>query len=139
MVKHCTCSHTMEIRLRKLIFSDAVKIDNVPVYSCEHCGRSEVFPEVKEDLKTLLKQLGSKPEKQHIHFDEANELANLLNEATKKERMHLPVETIVRDRVNELLDMLLLAQSLEDPRWAEDIRERLSQITKGNFATYRLS
>lgn len=139
MEKHCTCSHTMEIRLRKVIFSDAVKIENVPVYTCEHCGRSEVFPAVKEDLKVLLRKLGSKPEKQQINFDEANELANLLNEAAKKERIHVPVETIVRERVNELLDMMLLAQSLEDAHWAEDIRQRLSQITKGNFATYGLS
>jgi len=125
----------MSIRLRTVIFSNKVKIDNVPIYSCVRCDRSEVLQDVKQELSELIRQLGRNPESQHIPFQETNELAFLLFEATKKERAHTPVEQIVKDRVNELLDLLLLAQSLGDEPWSNEIRERLSQIAKGSIAT----
>jgi hypothetical protein len=134
--KHCACGHTMSIRLRTVIFSNKVKIDNVPIYSCGACDRSEVLQDVKQNLSSLIRRLGRNPEKQHISFHETNELAFLLHEATKKDRENVPVERIVKERVNQLLDLLLLAQSLNDEPWTEEIRERLSQIAKGSIATY---
>jgi predicted nucleic acid-binding protein len=128
----------MSIRLRTVIFSNKVTIANVPIYSCDTCDRSEVLQDVKHELSKLIKQLGRNPEKQQLWFNESNELAFLLYEATKKERANVPVELIVKERVNELLDLLLLAQSLEDKPWTEEIRERLSQIAKGTIATYDL-
>jgi len=134
--KYCSCGQPMSIRLRTVIFSNKVTIENVPIFSCAACERSEVLQDVKEDLSALIRQLGRNPGKQQIRFDESNELAYLLHEATKRERVHTPVESIVKERVNELLDMLLLAQSLRDAAWAEEIRERLLQISKGSIATY---
>jgi hypothetical protein len=134
--KHCACGKTMSIRLRTVIFSNKVKIDNVPIYSCSSCDRSEVLPAVKQELSSMIRQLGRNPEKQQISFNETNELAFLLHEAAKKERANVPVDTIVKERVNQLLDLLLLAQSLGDEPWTEEIRERLSQIAKGSIATY---
>ena len=125
----------MSIGLRTVIFSNKVKIENVPVYSCTACERSEVLHDVKGDLSTMLKALEGKEEKREIRFQEENELAFLLHEATKKERAHIPVEKIVEERVNQLLDMLLLAQSLGDTAWTEELRLRLSQIARGSIAT----
>src|SRR5690606_31490617 len=113
-------------------------IENVPIYSCDTCERSEVLQDVKKELSSLIRRLGNNPDQQHIHFQDTNELAFLLHEATKKERWNTPVDQIVKDRVNELLDLLLLAQSLSDEPWTEEIRRRLSQIANGNLATYDL-
>lgn len=135
MEKYCVCGETMSIRLRTVIFSNKVKIENVPIYSCGDCGQSEVLQDVKQELSSLLRGLGRNPEKQRISFDESNELAFLLREAAKSERANVPVEAIVRERVNQLLDLLLLAQSLDDRPWTEEIRERLSQIAKASIAT----
>lgn len=132
--KHCVCGHRVTIRLRTVIFSNKVKIENVPIYSCGACDRSEVLPEVKEELSSLIRQLGGNPDKQDIRFDESNELAFLLHEVTKKERANVPAELIVKERVNQLLDLLLLAQSLDDKPWAEELRGRLSQIAKASIA-----
>ena len=135
MDKRCVCGHPMTIRLRTLIYSNKVKIENVPVYSCAACERSEVLHDVKRELSELLKALEETPEKREIRFQDENELAFLLLEATKKERAHVPVEKIVEERVNQLLDMLLLARSLGDDRWVRELRHRLSQIAKGSIAT----
>ncbi|WP_199617776.1 hypothetical protein [Paenibacillus alkalitolerans] len=136
MEKRCTCGKTMQIRLRTVIFSGKVKIENVPVYSCTSCERSIVYPEVKPELTGLLRSLGGEPERQQLFFNEINELAHLLYEVTKKEKSGFSVEQIIGERINELLDLLLLAQSLQDEEWADSIRMRLSQITNGQFATY---
>jgi hypothetical protein len=136
LVEQCICGSVMEIRLRTVIFSNRVKIENVPVYSCNACDRNIVYPGVKPELSELIRSLGGEPSSEHIQFNEVNELARLLYEVTQKEKSHIPVEQIVEERVNELLDLLLLAQSLKDETWANSIRDRLSQIARGRIATY---
>lgn len=130
MQKQCKCGQTMSIRLRTVIYQNKVEIENVPVYTCEACSRSEVFPDVKPDLAGLIGNLGSKPDRQQLHFDDMSELAHLMMKVTDKERRHEPVEKILEERVNELLDMLLLARSLGNEPWMEDVRQRLAQISK---------
>lgn len=138
MQKLCKCGHAMKIRLRTVIYQNKVEIENVPVYSCDSCSRSEVFPGVKPELTGLIGDLGSKPEKKQLFFDELSELAHLMMKVTDKEHRHEPVERILEERVNELLDMLLLARSLGDEPWMEDVRQRLSQITKHASRAYEL-
>jgi hypothetical protein len=120
----------MTIRLRTVIYQNKVEIENVPIFSCSSCHRSEVFAEVKPDLMGLIGNLGSKPEKQQMFFNEHSEIAHLMMKVTEKGRLSDPVETIIEDRINELLDLLLLAQSLQDDTWVDDVRKRLSQITR---------
>jgi len=133
--KYCVCGKSMNIKLRTVIFSKKVTIENVPIYSCSFCERTEVLAEVKPSLTSLIRDLGRHPDKQTVSFQEKDELAYLLSEAVKQERMNVPLELIVKERVNELLDMLLLAQSLNDLRWAEEIQHRLAQIAKNSIAT----
>ncbi|GAA3407186.1 hypothetical protein GCM10020370_37280 [Paenibacillus hodogayensis] len=139
MQKTCHCGATMNIRLRTVIFQNKVEIENVPIYSCDACQRSEVYPPVKSQLTGYIRTLGTKPEKSTVLFNELSELAHLLFQVTRKENKHVPVEAIIESRINELLDLLLLAQSLDDQAWLEDVRSRLKQITTHMTATYRLS
>lgn len=127
----------MNIRLRTVIYSGKVEIDNVPVYSCPACSRSEVFPEVKEDLTGLIGKLGAKPARQSLPFNECSEWADLLLKAgmDKKQTNAREVEWLVEERVNALLDLLLLAESLNDEIWREELRTRLSQIARRTFNT----
>ena len=71
MQKYCKCGRTMNLRLRTVIYQNKVDIENVPIYSCEDCGRSEVVPHVKPELTCLIGKLGSKPEKQQFFFHES--------------------------------------------------------------------
>jgi hypothetical protein len=122
----------MKMKLRTVIYSGKVEIDNVPIYSCPSCSRSEVFPEVKPDLTGLIAQLGAKPDKQTFLFNECNEWADLLVEA-KVEKQHTDpnaVERLIEQRINKLLDLYLLAQSLNDEAWITDIHKRLEQISR---------
>lgn len=136
--KECTCSRSMSIRLRTVIYQNKVEIENVPVFTCDFCNRSEVFQGVKPDLTKLIAELGSKPDKMKIRFDEKSELAHLMKAVTDKEHRHEPVGAILEERINQLLDMLLLARSLEDQIWMNDIMERLSQITQYAMNAYEL-
>lgn len=139
MHKQCNCGATMNIGLRTVIFQNKVEIENVPIYSCDDCHRSEVFPPVKPELTGYIRNLGPTPEAGTVSFNELSELAHLIHSVTKRENRRETAEAIIDERINELLDMLLLAQSLGDDNWAEDVRERLKQITSHVKATYRLS
>jgi YgiT-type zinc finger domain-containing protein len=129
MHKECECGQLMNIRLRTVIFQNKIEIENVPVYSCENCSRSEVYPPVKRELIGLIGRLEDTPNKQLFQFDELCELAHLFRRITDPELEMIPTGKIIEMRVNELLDLLLLAQSLDDISWQEDIRFRLSQLT----------
>jgi len=128
--KQCKCGSAMSIKLRTVIYQNKVEIENVPVFSCEACQRSEVFAEVKPELTGIIGELGASPEKKHLSFSEISEIAHLMKKVTEKEYAADPVEKIVEDRINELLDLLLLAQSLQDEAWKADIQKRLGQIAK---------
>ncbi len=135
MQKPCKCGRKMNIRLRTVIYQNKVDIENVPIFSCDFCGRSEVYPNVKPELTGLIGKLGGKPDKQQFLFHEMSEIAYLLFKVTEKEHMNDSVEKIVEERINELLDVLLLAQALGDQPWIEDIRKRLSQISQHTLST----
>lgn len=132
MNKRCLCGEAMTVKMRTVIYSGKVEIDNVPIYSCASCSRSEVFPEVKPDLSGLIGRLGPQPDKMTLQFNEWNEWADLLMQACidKKQPDPSAFERLIEERINALLDMLLLSQSLRDDQWAADIQKRLSQISR---------
>jgi len=121
----------MTLQLRTVIYSGTIEIVNVPILTCQTCYRSVVYDAVKGDLTSLIEQIsrvdGTPAE---IRFDERNELAFLLTKATDKELLHESLRDIVEERINELLDIMLLAQSLQNQQWIEETRGRLKQITE---------
>ncbi|MEK3722051.1 YgiT-type zinc finger protein [Paenibacillus sp. FSL H8-0034] len=132
--KQCKCGSTMNIKLRTVIYKNKIEIENVPVFSCEDCRRSEVLAEVKSELTGVIGKLEQTTNKQHIHFNDISEIAHLMFKVTEKQYATDPVEKIVEERINELLDLLLLAQSLQDEPWVEDVRKRLEQISKQSLS-----
>ena len=129
MQKKCSrCGSDMEVVLRNVVYRKRVKILNVPVHVCvdDSCAHSQVVDVVKEDLKDLMAELGQNPERQAIEFEEMSELSNLLvliaNEGDST------VREALEGRVNELLDLFLLAQSLGDEKWMLELRHRLTKI-----------
>ena len=71
----------------------------------------------------------------HTQYNYTSDIQDFKVKVTEKERMNDSMEKIVEERINELLDILLLAQSLGDEPWAEEIRKRLSQITQSAIST----
>jgi len=135
--KKCHCGDMMSVKLRTVIYSSKVEIGNVPIYSCQACQRSEVIPQVKPDLTGLIAQLGPAPQKQTFLFNECNEWADLLVEAKvqKRKLSDSEVEVLTEHRVNALLDLYLLAQSLQDTNWVEDLTKRLEQLSRSKQTT----
>lgn len=129
-----TCGRPMEVSLRTVVYLGKVEIVNVPVRTCDHCAVSEVLREVKSDLTGLLHAMGEVPERARIRFEEHNELAYLLACAADRDLLAIPLERLVEERVNQLLDMMILAQSLNDRSWVADVEHRLRQISTYNIA-----
>lgn len=126
----CTCGEPMTLQLRTVIYSGSIEIVNVPILTCQTCYRSVVHDAVKGDLTSLIEQISREEGmSSEIRFDERNELAFLLMKASDKELFHEPLPDIVEERINELLDIMLLAQSLQNQEWIEETRNRLKQIT----------
>lgn len=119
----------MSIKLRNVVYRNRVKIHNVPVHVCddEHCSHSQVVEVIKEELKQVMKELGPAPVRQDIEFEQLSELSHLLLHDCEANEENA-VKIVVENRINELLDMFLLAQSLGDERWMTEIRQRLVQI-----------
>lgn len=136
LLKKCKCGRTMRIQLRNVIYSNLVEIENVPVYSCQKCHRSEVLSEVKPDLTGMIEEVSEKRDKQRLHFEESNELAYLLFQASDHELLDIPVEELLAERINQLLDLMLIAKSVNDTSWLEDLQRRLGQITKTSTLSF---
>ena len=130
MNKLCGCGCEMDIRLRTVVYAGKVQIENVPVYSCEQCFQSEVMTEVKPELASLIGRLGHNPDRQRLEFQHMNEWALLISRAVDEQLASLPIHAIVRERIDQLLDMLLLASSVGDKAWETELLDRLTQITK---------
>ncbi|WP_235929936.1 hypothetical protein [Chengkuizengella marina] len=86
--------------------------------------------DVKEDLTQLIQKIDPSYSKNQIFFNEINEFAHLLYVSSEKELIHIPIEDIIQLRINELLDILLLAQSLHDTKWVNETEKRLLQLTE---------
>lgn len=129
MEKYCDCGETMAIKVRKVVYRNKVEINRVPVYICEACSRCEVFPPVKRDLVELIDGLGMQPAKQAMNFGEKNEVARLVNIYCEKGVRAEGFKSLLNERVNELLDTLLLARSLKDDEWESDVLRRLKQLS----------
>ena len=132
MQKRCPCGDVMPMKLRTVIYSGKVEIDNVPIFSCPTCSRSEVFPEVKPDLTGLIGTLGIYPVKQTYLFNEWNEWANLLVEAYHEHKLSdaALMKRLTDERINTLLDLYAYAQSIQDEAWIADIHKRLNQLSR---------
>ena len=124
---HCGCE--MSIMLRNVVYRNRVKIQNVPVHVClnDECAHSQVVETVKEELKQLMEDLGPRPSRQEIDFDSVSEFSNILVMVADKYE-DIDVKYAIEERINELLDIFLLAQSLGDQNWMNDTRRRLTQV-----------
>jgi hypothetical protein len=130
MQKKCSrCGNDTQIVLRNVVYRNRVKILNVPVHVCtdDHCAHIQVVDMIKEDLKKLMEDLGQNPQRQAIEFEEVSELSNVLVLALH-EGEDATVRQALEERVNELLDLFLLAQSLGDETWMRELRQRLTKI-----------
>lgn len=131
LLKSCSCGGEMNLMLRTVIFAKKVNISNVPVYNCSICGRNDVFPGVKEDVGKLVGQLGSRPSPRSIPFDQVHEWAGVLSNALNLADS-LQASAIARateERINQLLDLWLVASSLGDETWKAELQNRLSQLS----------
>ncbi|WP_232699864.1 hypothetical protein [Brevibacillus daliensis] len=129
-MKFCSqCGAKMDITLRSLVYRKKVHILNVPIYVCNDglCAFTSVVDVIKDDVKLLMKELGDKPEAQEILFDEISEFANLLVNIVEQGDSEQVIEKM-EERIDELLDLYLLAKSLDDAKWIDEIKRRLTQI-----------
>lgn len=78
----------------------------------------------------MIRSLGPKPEKQKCNFADYNEYANLLLMISDRKWLDMPWDELVDERINQLLDLLLVARSTIDERWMEELEKKLRQITK---------
>lgn len=132
MNKLCDCGEKLKLQLRTVLYARKVSITRVPVFSCARCGSSEVHAGVRSEMGRLIQRLGSRPLPRTIAFDQINELAGVLSSALVRGSEELQPSEIARaaeERTNELLDLWLIASSLRDEDWKDEIRKRLSQLS----------
>lgn len=139
MQKMCKCGKSMQIHLRTIVYSNKIEIMNVPIFTCDDCHSSEVFHSIKGHITEMIEKMGNPTEKQTLMFNDVNELAHLMYKASDRELLDIPLEMIVEDRINELLDLLILARSIEDDLWVEEVQQKLIQITNQSISVHDFS
>jgi len=134
MNKQCPCGQTMGLKLRTVIYSGKLEIDNVPVFSCDACQHSEVKPSVKTELKEIIDEIGSLDKKKSVRFNEVNEWADFLlsyklqyKDNQTSERIY---NAMLEARINDLLDLYLFAEEINDVEWLDSIQKRLVQLSE---------
>lgn len=130
MERICTCGKNVNVQLCTVVFQNKLNIENVPIYSCSFCGNSEVYAGVKSDLKELVEKFEAVSGKQRIQFEEVSEIAHFYLQTLVKPLEYRSVHERIEERVNELLDTYILAKSLQDAEWTEDIHRRLLQLNE---------
>ncbi len=135
MQKRCSCGKTMHMQIRSVIFADKVEIERVPIFTCESCNHSEIFAAVKDEIKQLIRRLGKHADNQQVNFSEINELAAIIVQASVQGNGISIMERLIEERVNQLLDMLILAKSLHESVWEEEIHHKLRQISMFSIST----
>ncbi|WP_254634633.1 hypothetical protein [Paenibacillus sp. GbtcB18] len=138
MQKGYCCGQPIHLCLRTVVFKQKVEIENVPIYSCEACGKSVVYSSVKPKVTELIDTLGPKPEKQILRFEDVSEIACLIVRLACSSEDGYGFKQAVEERVNELLDLLLLATSVGDMGWVGELRSRLAQISEHMLSDDRL-
>ncbi|WP_246873808.1 hypothetical protein [Paenibacillus dendritiformis] len=149
MNKQCKCGHEMRLALRTVIHDRTIHIHHVPVLTCPRCERSELYPAIKQEITDMIRcrKAGQSKElhggeqegdfvPRHYFFEEINEAASVLAECADAIGPGdlLPyAEEVMNDRINKLLDMYLLAKTLEDEEWMSELQERLKQISGFSF------
>jgi hypothetical protein len=119
----------MELNLRTLVYQGRVEIENVPVYYCAKCETSEIVEKIKPHMIELIKDLGNRPEKKRVQFNDHSEWSQLLVMAATQERASgLEVKNVREERMNELLDLHILAESLGLEEWMKEIEEKLKEV-----------
>lgn len=117
----------MHLTLRTLVFNKN-EILNVPIYTCTACERSEISERVKPELKEVMHRLTTtNVQYQQVAFQEFSEFSNLLVLVAQETEEDL-IEGMVEDRINQLFDLLLLAQSLKDEKWVDELSGRIRQV-----------
>lgn len=135
MNRTCGCGNEMELMLHTIIYSHRFEIENVPVWSCEQCEQSQLHDEIKEDLKEMIYRLSRHENSGKFRFDEYNELANYIHMSSNPNVSNCSEEQYMERRVDELLDLLIIVNSLGDDEWMQDLHRRLTQLTKYTFIT----
>lgn len=142
MHMHCGCGHVMNLLLRTVIFAKNIEIRNVPIFTCTNCAKSEVLQNVKNDLTELIAKVKNMTGKHSFQFQEFQELVNVFFEMFSKGSRYVGIaqlEDMLNERINQLLDLYLLARTMNDTEWTEDIQKRLKQVTGFSLNHYRLN
>jgi hypothetical protein len=128
----CSCGEQMLLSLRTVVFARKVNITNVPVLSCDLCGRNDVHHRVKDDVGQLIKQIDAHNESRSIPFDQMHEWVRVLSELHTRMMELQPaiIERAMEERTNQLLDLLIMASSLGDETWKQELKTRLVQLSR---------
>ncbi|MCM3337147.1 hypothetical protein M3650_00445 [Paenibacillus sp. MER TA 81-3] len=150
MYKRCTCGHYMDLTLRTVVHARSVHIHRVPVFTCTSCERSELLSLVKKEIAELIRnRMSLIAANSHItqngplvvSFDEVHELSSVLAECVEEDGCDdmVPVfERRMDERVNQLLDLYLIAKTCNDTIWMMDLQRRLKQVTCFSLQPYRV-
>jgi hypothetical protein len=121
----------MPMKLRTVVYVGKVDIENVPVFSCSKCGNSEVFQEVKQDLKALIHKLGDDPHKQKLLLQDFSAWAEVFVSHSTGGKLDLgKIRPHIEEQINELLDLYTIALRVQDDVWMNELKERLEGLSK---------
>ncbi len=114
----------MEITLRTVYFQKVIEIKNVPVISCQGCGKNKLMTQVIDKMKELMWTMNNRVKKEKIvYFDRISEFAQLIVFVYKEQKYYQ--EDFFHMALQELLESYTL---IEKDYWYEKVHKKLVQL-----------
>ncbi|MCJ8011304.1 hypothetical protein MUG84_06015 [Paenibacillus sp. KQZ6P-2] len=134
MSMKCNCEQYLNLELRTVMYTRSVMIRHVPVFVCDHCLTYELMPSMRPSLKKCVELLGPNPSDTSFSLADFHELARLIYEVMtdadySEDDFKSKLEYEIQERINLLLDLYKVAESMNDHTWIGEIRHRLSQLS----------
>jgi hypothetical protein len=129
---YCNCGSKMNIYFSTLSFRQKWKIENVPIWYCNCCGKSEMIPYFKEEFLSYILQLEHTYSTRNYSYNDWSEHTNLMMKFIDKEFSIESLQVLIAKRIDELLDEWLIATESKDDIRLKEIHRRLLQMSKNS-------
>ncbi|WCK53947.1 hypothetical protein PP175_21910 [Aneurinibacillus sp. Ricciae_BoGa-3] len=106
------------------------QIHNVPIMYCPVCSRVEVHPEIAEEYDILSEYAHADmaPEVDFREYVSGETVAQIFENCVSIDNGNLLF--ILRNQIDNALDLMTMAKQLNDEEWVAALKERLTKLSE---------
>jgi hypothetical protein len=106
------------------------QIHNVPILYCPVCNRIDVHPEIEEEYEILSEyaQTDLAPEVDFREYVTGEHVDQIFENCVSFDNGN--ISSILRNQIDNALDLMSIAKQLHDEEWSEELKRRLNKLSQ---------